>query len=302
MARQEEIKLTISDIKPILICLQETKLSVITPVLIRSLLGSNFENNFDYLPATDTRGGVLIVAMDSTFVLTNYDTTQNTLTVKVTDLRCITSWLEKKMFIRELRRLKHLVVPQWLIIGDFNLIYKSQDKNNCRLKRSLMNRFRCALNYLEVREANLVGKKYTWTNHQNPPTMTRIDRAFLIPALEDGYGNLTMQAVSSSISDHCPIILLPLHTPPCQPIFRFESHWPSMPGFQDCVAQTWAKVVPNNQNGMGVLHIKLNRVAKALKKWSKSLIPHNKLVMGAYKEIIFQLERVQEFRLVTIDE
>jgi hypothetical protein len=93
VARREEIKLTISDIKPILICLQETKLSVITPVLIRSLLGSNFENNFAYLPATDTRGGVLIVAMDSTFVLTNYDTTQNTLTVKVTNLRCITSWL-----------------------------------------------------------------------------------------------------------------------------------------------------------------------------------------------------------------
>jgi hypothetical protein len=37
-------------------------------------------------------------------------------------------------------------------MGDFNMIYKEQDKTNGRLNRRLMSRFRRALNYMEVKE------------------------------------------------------------------------------------------------------------------------------------------------------
>jgi hypothetical protein len=56
--------------------------------------------------------------------------------------------LEKAMFIRELRGLKQGALDKWLILGDFNLIYKEQDKNNSRLNRRLMSWFRRALNFL----------------------------------------------------------------------------------------------------------------------------------------------------------
>jgi hypothetical protein len=64
---------------------------------------------------------------------------------------------------------------QWLIVGDFNMIYKEQKKNNGRLNRRLMSRFRRTLNYLEVKEVELVGKQYTWSNNQVVPTLSRID-------------------------------------------------------------------------------------------------------------------------------
>jgi hypothetical protein len=32
------------------------------------------------------------------------------------------------MFVRELRQLKHSALPGWLLIEDFNLIYKDYDK------------------------------------------------------------------------------------------------------------------------------------------------------------------------------
>jgi hypothetical protein len=64
---------------------------------------------------------------------------------------------------------------QWLIVGDFNMIYKEQKKNNGRLNRRLMSRFRRTLNYLEVKEMELVGKQYTWSNNQVVPTLSRID-------------------------------------------------------------------------------------------------------------------------------
>jgi hypothetical protein len=44
-------------------------------------------------------------------------------------------------------------------MGDFNLILKAQDKNNGRVNRALMSRFRRALDHLEVKEIDLVGKK-----------------------------------------------------------------------------------------------------------------------------------------------
>jgi endonuclease/exonuclease/phosphatase family metal-dependent hydrolase len=72
--------------------------------------------------------------------------------------------LDKRLFLRELRNLKHHTKPAWLIIGDFNLYYLDQDKNNGRLNRRLMAWFRRTLNHLEVHEISLLGKRYTWSN------------------------------------------------------------------------------------------------------------------------------------------
>jgi exonuclease III len=55
----------------------------------------------------------------------------------------------KKLFIRELRQLKQTTPQSWLIMGDFNLVYKDEDKNSGNLNRTLMHRFIRALNFLE---------------------------------------------------------------------------------------------------------------------------------------------------------
>jgi hypothetical protein len=59
---------------------------------------------------------------------------------------------------------------------------------------------------------------------------------------------------------------------------------------------TWSKEVPANQNPLGVLHIKLSRTAKALREWSKSLVPQGKLTMVICREVIDRLEKAQELR------
>jgi hypothetical protein len=203
------------------------------------------------------------------------------------------------MLIKELKRPKQSAFSQWLIIGDFNLIYKYQDKNNGRLNRGLMNRFRRALNHMDDKEVEMVGRRFTWSNQLASPTMTRIDRVFFTTVMEDIYNNLILQSLSSSMSDHCPLILMPIHTPLIHPVFRFESHWPTTPVFHECVLHTSTKAIPHNQNPMSVLHIKLSRTAKDLKKWSKAQIPHTKIAMAIYREVINQLEKVQERRTIT---
>jgi hypothetical protein len=48
-----------------------------------------------------------------------------------------------------------------MICGDFNLIYKDEDKNNGLLNRQMMGRFRRTINELALKEVYLNGRRYT---------------------------------------------------------------------------------------------------------------------------------------------
>jgi hypothetical protein len=69
--------------------------------------------------------------------------------------------LYKNIFIRELKQLKQSALPQWLVMGDFNLICNDSDKSFGNLDRTMMHRFRKALNHMEVKEIHLAGRKFT---------------------------------------------------------------------------------------------------------------------------------------------
>jgi hypothetical protein len=64
-----------------------------------------------------------------------------------------------------------------MLCGDFNLIYKDEDKNNGHLDRRMMGRFRRVLNDLALKEIYLNGRHYTWSNEQSPPTLVHLDRS-----------------------------------------------------------------------------------------------------------------------------
>jgi exonuclease III len=249
------VRHVINILKHDMICLQETKLAVITPALVRNVVGADFESSFAFLLADGTRGGILLAARVSTMQISNPVSTEHTISVSVLDSRRNMNWMltgvygpqgeqEKNLFIRELRNLKLTAHPKWLIIGDFNLIYKAQDKNSGNLNHRLMNRFQRGLNYMEIKEIHLRGRRFIWSNNQNPPIMTRIDRAFCSPSWETSYSSPILQAHSSSSSDHSPLLLLPLVIPKSQPKFRFEAHWPQILGFNAAVSEAWNKEVP----------------------------------------------------------
>lgn len=192
VARQEDVKQVIATFRPDLICMQETKMSTSDNAIIRSALGPEYENNFCFLPSCGASGGILIAAKNNILQVQNPLLTVNTISATLFDIKRQTSWmvtgvygpqgdLEKKMFLRELRHLKRIATSRWLLIGDFNLIYKVEDKNNGRLNRRLVLHFRRTLNHLQVKEIPLAGRRFTWSNNQQEPTLSRIDRAFCSP-------------------------------------------------------------------------------------------------------------------------
>jgi hypothetical protein len=57
---------------------------------------------------------------------------------------------EKEVFPEEIIDLKTRGKQEWLILGDFNLIYKAEDKSNNRLNRRLMTRFKETLDNTQL--------------------------------------------------------------------------------------------------------------------------------------------------------
>jgi exonuclease III len=90
----------------------------------------------------------------------------------------------KLQFLQKLRDIHPPRHDRWLILGDFNLIYQAEDKNNSNLNRRLMGSFKAVIDDLGLKEISLNGRRFTWSNEQDTPTLTRIDRVFYTPAWE----------------------------------------------------------------------------------------------------------------------
>jgi hypothetical protein len=185
--------------------------------------------------------GIPIATNFSILQISSSSAANHSISAKVYDHRNNKSWMFtgvygpqgnlEKMLIMELKQLRQSTMPQWLIMGDFNLLYQESDKNSGHIDRSMINRFRRALNHMEVKEIHLLGKKFTWSNRHANPTMTRIDHAFASISWERWYARPLLQTLSSSTLDHCPLLSSPLCPPNVGPRFRFESFWTYMPGY-----------------------------------------------------------------------
>jgi hypothetical protein len=102
------------------------------------------------------------------------------------------------------------------------MIYEATNKNNMNLNRRFMGSFRHVLNTCELFEFKLQNRSYTWSNEREDPTLVRLDRVFCNKEwnlLLTGFG---LQALSSSLSDHCLLLLCQQSMPRSRGSFRFE--------------------------------------------------------------------------------
>jgi hypothetical protein len=85
---------------------------------------------------------------------------------------------DKVAFLNELRAIRGACTGPWFVCGDFNMIYRAEDKSNDRLDRRNMRRFARLLNELLLSELFLQGRLFAWSSERKHPTLQRIDRAF----------------------------------------------------------------------------------------------------------------------------
>jgi hypothetical protein len=73
----------------------------------------------------------------------------------------------------------------------------------------------------ELIEIRLVNRRYTWSNGRANPTLVHLDWAFCNRAWDSAFPPLSL-TLSSSLSDHCPLLLCKHQLPPRRAVFRFE--------------------------------------------------------------------------------
>jgi exonuclease III len=129
-----------------IVCLQETKIAHWSSQLVAETLGQQFAHSFATLTANGIRGGILLGVSENYFAIQNHHATAYTISTDVPMKADNTTWTitgvygpqddnEKCLFLEELRGLKARAKAEWLVLGDFNLIYQAADKSNNRLNR-----------------------------------------------------------------------------------------------------------------------------------------------------------------------
>ena len=173
---------------PGIICLQETKLENVSATIVTQCLGNRFDLFF-YLPATGTRGGILLAWDPLIMQLSNPHYMTNTVTALVQPLGSSAQWWitgvygphqheDKDEFLQELAEIRYLHAGPWAVMGDFNLIVNLEDKSNTSVNQRMMARFRARLNDLELKEIYLNGQRYIWSNERGNATLEKIDHVF----------------------------------------------------------------------------------------------------------------------------
>lgn len=113
--------------------------------------------------------------------------------------------------------------------------------------------------------------------------------------------NVFLQALSSKVSDHCPLLLAGNADIQRFKGFRFESFWPRLQGYSDIVLAAWNRDL-TVANPFLRLHTKLQRTSRALRRWARGLIGNNKLLIKAADQLIGILDVVQEQRQLSASE
>jgi endonuclease/exonuclease/phosphatase family metal-dependent hydrolase len=111
----------------------------------------------------------------------------------------------KHAFLQELGEVRNECVGPWIIAGDFNMIYRAEDKNKSSVNRSLMGNFRNWINFLELKEIPLVGRRFTWSNQREDPTLVKLDHVFCTNSWEEFF----FWIVCSIVMPLKPLITVP---------------------------------------------------------------------------------------------
>jgi exonuclease III len=310
LARRLVVRGVVDEALASVVCISESKLSSVDRFIVMETFGPRFDG-FAYLPALGTAGGIVVAwsTADVTVLNTRVDTFSVSVLLEprggeawwLTAVYGPTDLELKGPFLDELRGLRATTAGAWAIVGDFNLIADARDKNNSRINQRLLSLFRDFINDLELKEANLLGRRYTWSNERREPTLVRLDRWFASVEWDDRFPDAALTARSSSLSDHCPIHLSTASVVRGKRRFRFERFWTKLQGFHDLVANSWTDPSASADPLLRLSH-KLQCLSRDLRRWSLSKVGSIKDQLLVAHEIILQLDAAQDERRLSDDE
>lgn len=199
--------------------------------------------------------------------------------------------------------LKQIQMPdeiEWLVVGDFNLMRKPEDRNKEGGDTNEMFMFNDAISALGWNEIVLQGRKYTWSNMQPSNLLQKIDWVFSSNAWTLKFPDTTMKGLEMTPSDHCPCLVNIATQIPRPKAFRSENYWLKLPDFSQILAQTWGGPI-QQQDIAKTITAKFKNLRKVLKQKQASM-SGLKTKIANTKIIIQLLDILEECRDLSLPE
>jgi hypothetical protein len=179
------IRCSIRDVGCDVICLQETKKEFFDSAYLKNFCPSQFDS-FAFVPSVGNSGGSVIIWKSSKLSGNVIFQNNYAQSVEFTSNLSACSWIITNVYapctphgkIDFLNWLHNISMPSdklWLLVGDFNLIRRPEDRNRIGGDINLMLKFNEAISNLDLIEIPLHGLTYTWSNRQREPLLQRLD-------------------------------------------------------------------------------------------------------------------------------
>lgn len=162
------------------------------------------------------------------------------------------------------------------------------------INQNLVNTFNLAL------EIPLLGRSFTWSNHQPIPVLARLDRAFVNLEHSLAFPNTSLAPLPKPTSDHTPLLLSKSSAIPSSKIFRFENSWLHNCAFLPDVLPAWHDA-PFCSDAAGNLAARLKVTRAAANAWARRIRAPPHLIPNC--NFIIQLfDLFEEHRVLSNDE
>jgi hypothetical protein len=103
------------------------------------------------------------------------------------------------------------------------------------------NLFNDVIEHLKLKEIEMLGRQFTWTNNLDAPTFEKLDRVLMSLEWELKFPKFIVEALNIFCSNHTPLLLnrrvasqFRNHSS-----FKFELGWLIRDGFHDMISSIW---------------------------------------------------------------
>ena len=293
-----------------ILCLQETKRENFDIQFIKKFCSSSFDS-FEFLPSVGASGGILTVWKSYLFHGQLVFSNDFNLTVEFSSKHNDSKWVLSNIYApctapgrhAFLHWFKNIQMPAevyWLIVGDFNLIRKPENRNKPGGDLTNMFLFNEALSALGLVKLPLYGKQFTWTNKQASPLLERLDWFFTSQSWSNNYPSSSVSTMAMKTSDHVPCLISINTSIPKGKVFRFENYLMEHEHFIDIVQHGWSLTTSQTDTAK-IITAKFKNLRRVIEAW-QSQLSSLKAVISNVKLILTFLGFLEEFRDLALHE
>jgi hypothetical protein len=175
-----------------------------------------------------------------------------------------------------IKRIKPLMNLPWLMMGDFNeTMWQSEHFSKKKRNEKQMMDFRETLSYCDLHDLGFNGTPWTYDNKRQGKenVKVRLDRVVASPSWSDIYPQSNVSHLTSSRSDHCPILLKLFQdnaSPRTNCALRYEACWESEESLAEEIKVAWEN--HSKPRDLGQVAANLSGVMDCLQSWSKKTV------------------------------